>query len=381
MNPNAQTKNIGVKVILIGAVTNLLLATFKIAGGVMGRSTAMIADGFHSLSDLLTDGVVLCTHMIGQLPADDNHPYGHGRAETIGATLVGAVIIVAGFGLAYQAWEIISTDAFRTPAWPAALAAVISIVVNEILFRYTRSAGEKTKSPSLVANAWHHRSDAISSVAALIGIGGAMAGYPIMDPIAAIIVSVMILKVGYDIAFSGLADLMDTALSEEETRRIQAMIHGLPGVIHIHNLRTRRIGGEVLMDVHILVDHEISVTEGHLTAEAVRRKLIREVDSIQDVLVHVDTEDDAAFESIYWANRQYLETQVDATLALTEGIRDRTHLRMHYHAGKTTLEVFVRIKDEFTCEEARLAVQHLKTNLQKIEHVDEVRVFIDTDSQ
>ncbi len=373
-------RNPGVKVILVGAVANLILATLKIAGGILGRSTAMIADGIHSLSDLLTDGVVLFTHTIGQLPADENHPYGHGRAETIGATLVGAVIIVAGLGLAYEAWNIIATDAFRTPGWPAAAAAVISIAVNEVLFRYTRSAGEKTRSPSLVANAWHHRSDAISSVAALIGIGGAMAGYSIMDPIAAIVVSVMVLKVGYNIAFSGLSDLMDTALNEGETRRIQAMINGLPGVIQIHSLRTRRIGGEVMMDVHILVDKEASVTEGHYTAETVRRKLIREIDSIQDVLVHVDTEDDAAFEPIYRANRNYLEKQVDAALASTEGIRERTHLRMHYHSGKTTLEVFVKTREKLGSEDAHLAVQNLKTHLQDIEHVDEVRVFIDTDS-
>ena len=380
MKSDAPPKIDGVKVILIGAVANLMLATLKIAGGILGHSTAMIADGIHSFSDLLTDGVVLFTYKIGQLPADENHPYGHGRAETIGATLVGAVIIVAGLGLAYQAWGIIATDAFRTPGWPAAGAAVVSIVVNEILFRYTRSAGEQTRSPSLVANAWHHRSDAISSIAALIGIGGAMAGYPIMDPIAAIVVAVMILKVGYNIAFSGLSDLMDTALSEKETRRIQAMINDLPGVIQIHNLRTRRIGGEVLMDVHILVDKESSVTEGHYTAETVRRKLIREIDGIQDVLVHVDTDDDTTFESIYWANRNYLEKQVDSIIAATEGIRERTHLRMHYHSGKTTLEVFIKIREPFGSEDARLAVQHLKTHLQNIEHVDAVRVFIDTDS-
>jgi len=244
---NDLKKNPGVRIIAIGALANLLLAVLKIAGGIVGRSTAMVADGIHSLSDLLTDGVVLFTHKIGQLPADENHPYGHGRAETIGSTIVGGVIIVAGFGLAYESWEIIATDSFRTPLIPAALAAVASIIINEILFRYTRSVGEATRSLSLVANAWHHRSDAISSVAALIGIGGAMAGYPIMDPIAAILVSIMILKVGYDIAFRGLSDLMDTALSETETRRIETMINGLPGVIQTHNLRTRQTGGHVLM--------------------------------------------------------------------------------------------------------------------------------------
>lgn len=375
---NDLKNNPGVQIILIGALANLLLAVLKIAGGIFGRSTAMVADGIHSLSDLLTDGVVLFTHKIGQLPADENHPYGHGRAETIGATLVGAVIIVAGIGLAYQAWEIISTGAFHNPTWPAALAAVVSIAVNEILFRYTRSAGEQTKSPSLVANAWHHRSDAISSAAALIGIGGAMAGYSIMDPIAAIIVSVMIAKVGYDIAFSGLSDLMDTALSEDETRRIATMINGLPGVIQTHNLRTRRIGGEVLMDVHILVDHEASVTEGHLIAESVRRKLIRTMDNVQDILVHVDTEDDAEFESIYWANRKYLEKQVDPMIASMKDIQRRTHLRSHHHSGKTTLEVFIKMKAGLTLDETHAAVNELKQHLQTIEHVHEVRVFVDT---
>jgi cation diffusion facilitator family transporter len=378
---NYLKKNPGVRVIVIGALANLLLATLKIAGGIFGRSTAMLADGIHSLSDLLTDGVVLFTHKIGQLPADENHPYGHGRAETIGATLVGAVIIVAGLGLAYESWQIITTDAFRTPLVPAALAAVVSIVVNEIMFRYTRSVGEKTNSPSLVANAWHHRSDAISSVAALIGIGGAMAGYPIMDPIAAILVSIMIVKVGYDIAFSGLSDLMDTALSEEETHRIETMINGLPGVIHTHNLRTRRIGGDVLMDVHILVGHEASVTEGHQIAESVRRKLIRAMDNVQDVLVHVDTEDDAAFESIYWANRNYLEKQVDSIIASMKEIQRRTHLRAHHHGGKTTLEVFVKMNEGLDSDEASSVMKELKEHLQTIEHVHEVRVFIDTNSK
>ncbi len=378
---NDLQKNTGVKVIVVGAVTNLVLAVLKIAGGIVGRSTAMVADGIHSLSDLLTDVVVLFAHKIGQLPADENHPYGHGRAETLGATLVGAVIMVAGLGLAYGSWEIISTDAFRTPTWPALAAAVISIAVKEFLFRYTRTAGETTKSPSLVANAWHHRSDALSSIAALIGIGGAMAGYPIMDPVAAIVVSVMILKVGYNIAFSGLSDLMDTALSEEETRRIQTMINGMPGVVQTHHLRTRRIGGEVLMDVHILVDPEVSVTEGHHIAENVRRELIRAMDNVQDILVHVDTEDDAAFESIYWANRNYLEKQVDPIIDTTEGIRGRTHLRAHYHGGKTTLEVFIIMRDGIGSEQTGATVRELKEHLQTIEHVDEVRVFIDTHSQ
>jgi cation diffusion facilitator family transporter len=377
---NDRKNNPGVRIIAIGALANLVLAALKIAGGIFGRSTAMLADGIHSLSDLLTDGVVLFTHKIGQLPADENHPYGHGRAETIGATLVGAVIIIAGFGLAYESWKIISSGAFRTPLVSAAVAAVFSIIINEVLFRYTRTVGEEINSPSIVANAWHHRSDAISSVAALVGIGGAMAGYPIMDPIAAILVSIMILKVGYDISFRGLSDLMDTALNEAETRRIETMINNLPGVIQTHNLRTRRIGGEVFMDVHILVDHEASVTEGHHIAENVRRELIRAMDNVQDVLVHVDTEDDDIFESIYWANRFYLEKQVDLIIDSMKDIQERTHLRAHYHGGKTTLEVFIRMREGIDANEANSVAKELREYLEAIEHVHEVRVFIDNNS-
>jgi len=369
--------NPGVRVIFIGAVANLTLSVVKIAGGIFGRSTAMVADGIHSLSDLLTDVVVLFTHKIGQLPADENHPYGHGRAETIGATVVGAVIIAAGFGLAYEAWVTISTEAFRVPRVLAAVAAVISIIVNEVLFRYTRTVGEQTKSPSLVANAWHHRSDAISSVAALIGIGGAMAGYPIMDPIAAVVVAVLVAKVGYDIVFSSLSDLMDTALSEEETVKIERSINSVQGVVRSHNLRTRRIGSEVLMDVHVLVDQEASVTEGHHIAESVRRKLIREFDSIMEVLVHVDTEDDTDFETIYWVSRDDLCRLSDPIIASIPEIAARTNLRTHYYKGKTLLEVYVKLKGGLSPDQTLEVLSLLKAKLMGLREVDDVRVFID----
>ncbi len=367
----------GIKVIVIGAVANLALAIVKIVGGIFGRSAAMVADGVHSLSDLLTDGVVLFTHKIGQLPADENHPYGHGRAETIGATVVGAVIIAAGFGLAYDAWVTISTDAFRTPGILAVAAALISIAVNEGLFRYTRRIGEQTRSPSLVANAWHHRSDAISSIAALIGIGAAMAGYPIMDPIAAVVVAVLVAKVGYNIVFSGLSDLMDTALSEEETAKIEQAINSIQGVIRSHDLRTRRIGSEVLMDVHVLVDREASVSEGHHIAESVRRKLIREFDSIQEVLVHIDTEDDTDFETIYWVSREDLRKQADPIIASIPEIAMRTHLRTHYHRGKALLEVYVKLKGGLSPEQTLEVLSRLKSQLMNLGQVDDVRVYID----
>jgi len=365
------------KVIWIGAFANLFLSLVKIAGGLYGRSTALVTDGVHSLSDLLTDLIVLVTYKIGQQPPDKNHPYGHGRAETLGATLIGAVILIAGAGLAYEAGMTVTEGTERVPSLWAAIAAAISILTNEGLFHYTRAAGEKAQSPSLVANAWHHRSDAVSSIAALIGIGGAMMGFPLMDPLAAIVVAIMILKVGYEIVFSGISDLMDTALSEKETRRMEAQINNIPGVLRTHNLRSRRIGGDVLMDVHIQVDKDASVTEGHHIAEKVRRSLINQYREVQEVLVHVDTEDDTDLEPIYWTSREELQRQADPIISSTPGILTRTHLRTHYQKGKTILEVFVRPEPGLSLEEINSAVAALNKNLLNVDHVDVVRVFLD----
>ena len=376
MDKNLTSREV-TKVILVGAAWNLFLAVIKIAGGIFGKSAAMMADGVHSLSDLLTDGVVLFTYRIGQMPADENHPYGHGRAETIGATLIGSIIILAGLGLVFEAWQTISQGSENVPEVWAMAAAAVSILVNEGLFHYTRSAGEKSNSPSLMANAWHHRSDAFSSIAALVGIGGAIAGMPIMDPLAAVVVAIMVGKVGYNIAFSGLSDLMDTGLSEKITREIESSIDNIPGVVRSHNLRTRKIGGEIMMDVHILVDRQASVTEGHTVAESVRRQLIKSFDSVRDVLVHVDTEDDADFEPLYWTNREELQRQAEPIIASLDGIKVLTRLHTHHYNGEITLEIFVKLEDGMNTDQTRQVIHSLKSRLEDLDHVDEVNVFID----
>ncbi|TDJ61642.1 MAG: cation transporter [Nitrospina sp.] len=376
MDKNLTSREV-TKVILVGAAWNLFLAVIKIAGGIFGKSAAMMADGVHSLSDLLTDGVVLFTYRIGQMPADENHPYGHGRAETIGATLIGSIIILAGLGLVFEAWQTISQGSENVPEVWAMAAAAVSILINEGLFHYTRSAGEKSHSPSLMANAWHHRSDAFSSIAALVGIGGAIAGVPIMDPLAAVVVAIMVGKVGYNIAFSGLSDLMDTGLSEKITREIESSIDNIPGVVRSHNLRTRKIGGEIMMDVHILVDRQASVTEGHTVAESVRRQLIKSFDNVRDVLVHVDTEDDADFEPLYWTNREELQRQAEPIIASLDGIKALTRLHTHHYNGEITLEVFVKLEDGMNTDQTRQVIHSLKSRLEDLDHVDEVNVFID----
>ena len=314
----------GVKATLVGAFVNLVLVVVKFIGGILGHSTALVADAMHSLSDLLTDAIVLATHKIGQLPADSNHPYGHGRAETIGATIVGSVIILAGVWVGYDVWKVLTSDFQPIPAWLAAGAATLSIIANEGIFHYTRRIGEKINSPAVIANAWHHRSDAISSIAALIGILGAHYGYPLMDPLAGGVVALMILKVGYGILLEGLRDLMDTSLSADQTQEIQKIIDGIPEVIKFHDLRTRTLGGEIFMDVHILVDTDLTVTEGHAAAEKVRRKLVNVFDKVQDVLVHVDGEEDQKLLPLYTVTRKDLEKIVDPVIAASKVQLKRT---------------------------------------------------------
>ncbi len=370
----------GIKATLVGALANLLLSVVKFIGGMAGHSTALVADALHSLSDLLTDAIVLATHKIGQIPADDNHPYGHGRAETIGATIVGAVIILAGIWIAYDVSQVIASGSTLVPTWLAAGAALISIMVNEGIFHYTRTVGERTNSPAIIANAWHHRSDAISSVAALIGILGAHFGYPIMDPLAGGIVALMVLKVGYDILTEGLRDLMDTGLSEDQTQEIQKIIDDIPEVIKFHDLRTRTLGGEVFMDVHILVDTDLTVTEGHAAAERVRRSLINAFNKVQDVLVHVDGEEDHKLLQIYPSTRADLIKIVDPMIRDADASLKRTGMRVHHLKGTTLIEIHLLVDPDKSMNEISPVLENLKTRLKSSEEIDDVRIFVDANT-
>ena len=372
--------NPGIKVTLIGTASNLILSIIKFAGGIIGHSAAMIADATHSVSDLLTDMIVLIMFKVGQKPKDEDHPYGHGKAETLGTTVVGFIIISVGIGLAYEAWEMIQSGIARIPEPLAAGTALISIFIKEWLFRYTRSVGEKSNNSLLLANAWHHRSDAISSIAALVGIIGAMLGFPALDPIAATMVAFMIMKVGYELTLGGFRDLMDTALDEKDTQSIQVAIDDVSGVLKSHDLRTRKIGGEILMDVHIQVDSDLTVTEGHEVAERVRRKLIKNYPNTQDVLVHVDGYDDSEVESIYNISRDDVEFLLTSILANTDGKLKKTQLRIHHLKGKNIVELYLHGDSTKTIAETETSLKEIKSDLLKNEHIDGVKLYLEVES-
>jgi len=367
----------GAKATLIGAAANLFLSLIKFIGGVLGNSTALVADAVHSLSDLITDAVVLFTHQVGRMPADPEHPYGHGRAESIGETVVGGIIILAGLGIAYEVWLIVEAGTTRVPGMMAAAGAVVSILVNEGLYQYQRAVGERTASPSVIANAWHHRTDAISSIAALFGIAGAMLGHPLLDPVAGGLVALMIVKVGIDFTLSGVRDLMDTAVSEEKAGEFQKILRDIPEVIRYHDLRTRKMGGEIFMDVHILVDTDLTVTEGHKIAEQVRRRMISTFEGVQDVLVHVDGEDDSNVEPLYLFTRQELKSRI---LPIVKETGDRlalTGLRVHHIRGQNIVDIFLRPGDAVSMAEARSLLKGLKSRLNGTPGIDAARLYLD----
>lgn len=280
------------KATIIGAIVNIFLALFKIIFGFLSNSQALLIDGVHSFSDLITDLLVIIVTKFAHNEPDKEHPYGHQRFETIGSLVIGAFLIAVAGGIAYSSAERIFSDQLTTPGWSAIFVAILSIVSNEWLYRYTINVAERTNSSILKANAWHHRTDSLSSIVVMIGLVGAYAGYNWLDPVAAVIVSVMIAKVGYNLAWNNIKELVDTAPPQDFIDEVETIIFEIPEVKDVHKLRCRRAGANILLDLHIQVEPYISVSEGHQIGDSVTHRLLTQIDELSDVTVHVDPEED-----------------------------------------------------------------------------------------
>lgn len=261
------------KVTLTGTAVNAALIVLKFVAGFVGRSSAMVADAVHSLSDFVTDVIVLVFVKIAGRPSDKNHDYGHGKYETFATMIIGLILAFAGFVLMYNGIRLIidglDGHALPRPTMIALVIAVVSIVSKEWLYRLTARVGRRVSSNAVVANAWHHRSDAISSAGTLIGIAGAMFlgdRWRILDPIAAVVVSIFIIKSGYDIMKPSVYELLEGSLPENEEKEIERLVKSVPGIVRIHNLRTRRIGNNIAVDLHAKMDGNITLTEAHAIA-------------------------------------------------------------------------------------------------------------------
>lgn len=282
-----------IKVTLIGSVVDLLLGVFKIQFGFLSQSQALIADGIHSLSDLATDAIVLYAAKHSHTEADEEHPYGHGRFETVATVGLGIALLIVAIGISIDATlRLFNPEKLLIPSMGALIVAAISIVSKEAIYHYTMHVARKYNSNMLRANAWHSRTDAISSVVVLVGVAGSMAGLWYLDAIAAIGVGLMVAKIGWDLAWHSIRELVDTGLDAERVKAIRETILAVDGVVSLHILRTRRMAGEALVDVHIQVAPHISVSEGHYVSETVRARIIKEIEEVADVMVHIDPEND-----------------------------------------------------------------------------------------
>ncbi|MBD5234837.1 MAG: cation transporter [Barnesiella sp.] len=261
------------KVTLTGTAVNALLIIFKFIAGIVGRSSAMTADAVHSLSDFITDAIVLIFVKIAGKPSDKSHDYGHGKYETLATVVIGLILVAAGIGLMVngvsQVIHSINGEVLPRPGLIALVVALVSIISKEWLYRFTVKAGRDTNSQIVIANAWHHRSDAISSGGTLIGIAGAMflgSNWRILDPIAAVIVSFFIIKSGYDIIRPAVSELLEASLPEAQEKEIISLASSIPGIGNIHNLRTCRIGNIIAIEFHAKMDGNLTLSEAHTLA-------------------------------------------------------------------------------------------------------------------
>lgn len=367
---------VSTRVTWLGVAVNLLLTVAKLVVGVISHSQALVADGVHSLTDLVSDGLVLVATNEANKAPDASHPYGHQRIETAASMLLGFALLVTAVIIGWGAVSRLQDPAgAQTPGQYALWVAAFSIVANELLYLVTLRAADSVQSNLLRANAWHHRTDSISSVVVLFGLAGSMLGMPILDPMAAAAVAMMIAKVGWDFAWQSVRELTDTGLDRARIKGIRSIIKGVNGVEGMHMLRSRKLGAQALVDVHVIVNPEISVSEGHRIADRIRQQVLRQQDGIEDVLVHVDSEDDESQEmGKFLPLRDQVERVVRAAIAATPVDPASVDIVLHYDKDKIHLEFRLPASLLDDLGQGQRLADGLKTAVADLPHLGRVQV-------
>jgi len=331
---------------LVAMITNALLVVGQIVVGVIGHSQALVADAMHTLADMSTDLLVLYALKHSAKAADEEHPYGHARIETAVTLVLGTLLSLVGIGIAVRAGlRIFGDQPFIMPSTLTLWVAGFTILAKEGLYRYTLRTARRFDSDMLKASAWHHRSDAISSVIVFLGIAGTLAGIQWLDALAALGVALFVLQIGIGLGWPAISELIDTGLDKDQLQHIRRVIMEVDGVRELHLLRTRRLGGRALVDVHIIVDDDISVSEGHYISEAVRYRLIKEVDAVADALVHIDPEDDVQVAPARdLPTRAAIQAQLRERFRNIEAAAHIEHITLHYVGGKLRVELLLPLK-------------------------------------
>lgn len=366
------------RVTLIGALIDLLLGVTKIICGLVDNSQALVADGVHSLSDLVTDGIVLVAIRQSRKKADEDHPYGHARIETIATVFLAISLFLVALGIAADA--IISLEdpvGAVTPGWIAFAVVVVSALSKEFIFRYTMRVAKRHDSQILMANAWHSRTDAISSLIVFVGISGALLGIPALDAIAAMGVACIIAKVAWDLGAPGVQELVDKGVDGSYLTELEEVVRSTSGVKTFHALRTRRMGPDVLVDVHVSVAPMITVSEGHQIADRVENRIIRQFGEINDVTVHIDAEMDELGDAMQaLPDRKDLLVQLNVGWNAFEPAKQIQRTNIHYLEGFIMLEVVLPLSFASPLPEAeKISDEIRRLAMDAVPQINDVQVL------
>lgn len=365
------------RVTVVGAVINLVLAAAKVVFGVIGQSQALVADGIHSLSDLASDAMVLVAAKFGSQDADAEHPYGHARFETLATIGLGLLLLSVAVGITIDAIDRIRNPAMLlVPGYLALAVTTVSILSKEWLYHYTVRVADRVRSDMIRGNAWHHRSDAISSVIVFVGIVGTMAGLSYLDSIGAIGVSLMIGKIGWDLGWAGVRELVDTGADPQTLAAIRGTIDNIPGVRDYHMLRTRRMGADILVEAHVMVDPHLTVSEGHMIADEIRSGLKNSHKDIGDVLIHIDPEDDAdSRPSTGLPGRESLLSSLESGWGDVAGAGAIEKVHFHYLGGHVDVEIVLPLDLAEDVDHARRLAAELRERAEQDPMIGQATVY------
>lgn len=287
---NATRAHVIRKVTWVGLFVNLFLCGIKFTAGIWGKSQALVADAIHSLTDLTTDAAVIAGSHYWDRPPDDTHPYGHKRFETLVTVFIAMMLAAAGIGIGWKAISTLHHDSVTPPGWIALAAALVSIICKEALYRWTARAGKRLKSTALAANAWHHRTDALSSLPVFIAVGGAkiFPSWSFLDRVGAVVVSIFIIHASIKIVWPAFGELIEAGAPAEICKKISEVAYKNENVLQVHDIRTRYISTSIQVDLHIVVEGLLTVRQGHDIADDVKKRIIANIPEILDVIVHVD---------------------------------------------------------------------------------------------
>jgi len=355
----SQERKAASRVTFIGMVLDGVLGLIKVIAGTLFHSQALVVDGIHSFTDVASDLVVLGVMRVSRQAPDEDHPYGHQRIETMGTMVLGSILIAVGAALAWDnTLRLLDGGTVNIPEWPVLVAAFISVASKEWIYRYTRRVGVAIRSDLIIANAWHSRTDALSSVVVLFSTMGAMLGYLWLDVLAAVIISGIIIHIGWRFTWDSVKELVDTGLSPEDTEALKHIASMTDGVRNVHELRSRRMGHDILLDVHLVVSPEISVSEGHQIGMQVVKAMRDSLDNILDINFHIDAEND----EIHPQTSEQLPARAEIREALLQHIDNlpsNNRLRLHYLRNWVHMELFMEIPESEALPDAHRISEEL----------------------